>query len=348
MWQCGQCRKSHAPVDVAIGLRPKGKWTFGVERMAAYVAAHASFTDGSRALVELASLKVSASEVDRIGQEHGVALDKQQRHEEEKWRKPVSPWRKSPKPDIACEKLVVQGDAASVLTVGGEEHKSVYCATVFGLDARGQSGLRPFLSQRLYTASAESMEDFSQRLKALAWRGGMRQAQAAFLGDGAHCLWKWAEENLPTGTIFIQDYWHVCERLAELAQVLFQDSWEKTFERWQSWLRGSKVGRLLKMLRTLYSRRRGEARAALAETVTYLQNGRHRMDYARYEREGWLIGSGAVEGTCKHLVKSRFGLTGARWRRKNIHKVLALRLGLFNHEWEHYWDSHYRENRKAA
>ena len=36
------------------------------------------------------------------------------------------------------------------------------------------------------------------------------------------------------------------------------------------------------------------------------------MDYARFEREGWPIGSGAVEATCKHLVKERFCVTGAR------------------------------------
>ena len=320
-----------------MGVRPKGKWTMGVERKAAFAAAFSSFIDAREALLELAGLDVSSSEVDQIGQEHGSALDARQREDEEIWRAPVSPWRETPKPEISCERLVIQADATSVLTVAGEEHKSVYCGTAFGLDARGKSGDRPFLSERLYAASAENMEDFAERLKALAWRAGMREAQVAFVGDGARCLWKWAEENLPDDTVFIQDFWHVCERLAKLAQLLFPDDWHKTFARWKDRLRKSKISGLLRTLRALRAQRRGKARQALDEELVYLQAGRHRMDYARHEKEGWPIGSGAVEGTCKHLVKTRFGVTGARWRRRNIHKILALRLAAFNNEWDEYW-----------
>jgi hypothetical protein len=61
------------------------------------------------------------------------------------------------------------------------------------------------------------------------------------------------------------------------------------------------------------------------------------MDYARFRREGWPVGSGAVEGTCKHLIKERYNVTGARWKRKNIPNVLALRLSIFNDEWETNW-----------
>ena len=348
VWQCSRCKRSHAPLDLAVGLGPKGKWTWAVERKAAFAAAYSPFVDASRALLELAGVAMSSSEVDRVGQEHGVFLDRLQRREEKKWLRPVSPSRKTPRPQISCERLVIEADAASVLTVSDEEHKNVYCGTVFGLDSRGKSGERPFLSQRLYTASAENMEDFSERLKALAWRGGMRNAQVAFLGDGAPCLWKWAEENLPSGTLFIQDFWHVCERLAQLAQLLFPRGWEKRFDQWKSWLRAGKVGDILRVLRGLAHERGGKAREALAEETAYLERGRHRMDYARYESEGWLIGSGAIEGTCKHLVKSRFGVTGARWRRKNIHKILALRLAVFNNEWDRYWENQYWENKKAA
>lgn len=61
------------------------------------------------------------------------------------------------------------------------------------------------------------------------------------------------------------------------------------------------------------------------------------MDYARYCREGWPIGSGAIEGTCKHLVKERFGVTGARWKRERIRDVLALRLSMYNERWGEDW-----------
>ena len=62
------------------------------------------------------------------------------------------------------------------------------------------------------------------------------------------------------------------------------------------------------------------------------------MDYPRFRAEGWMIGSGAVEGTCKHLVKERYNVTGARWKRSNIPYVLALRLSIFNGEWAGDWE----------
>lgn len=339
MWQCKACRLSHARVDRALGVAPRGKWTLGVERKAAYVAASVPFEESSSALRELAGLEISSSEIDRIAQEHGECLDARQRENEGRWLEPMDRFGEMPEPDFSSEKLVVQADATSVLTVSGEEHKNVYCGTVFALDARGHSGDRPFISERLYAASAESMEDFSERLKATCWRGGMRRSETAFIGDGARCLWNWAENNLPVGTVFIQDFWHVCERLSGLAQTMCPDSWQETFKRWRQVLRAGGVDEILEELRRQHSQRRGGVREALRQEIAYLESGRHRMAYGRYEADGWPIGSGAVEGTCKHLVKHRFNVTGARWRRSNIHKPLALRLSIFNKEWDAYWQS---------
>ena len=71
--------------------------------------------------------------------------------------------------------------------------------------------------------------------------------------------------------------------------------------------------------------------------MNYLENNRPRMDYARYKADGWPIGSGAIEGAFKDLVKRRFGLTGARWKRGRLMYVLALRLSIFNEEWDNDW-----------
>ena len=79
---------------------------------------------------------------------------------------------------------------------------------------------------------------------------------------------------------------------------------------------------------------RGKRRGKLESEIGYPESGRERMDYARYRAEGWLVGSGAVEGTCKHLVKRRYNMTGARWKRANIPWVLALRPAIFNGEWD--------------
>jgi len=93
---------------------------------------------------------------------------------------------------------------------------------------------------------------------------------------------------------------------------------------------------LLDDLAAEHRRRRGEKRERLRREIAYLKAGRHRMEYPRYRAAGWPTG-GAVEGACKHLVKERFGITGARWKRKDLPHVLALRTAQFNGDWHLLW-----------
>lgn len=340
VFQCRACRKSFAPADTEIGLESGENLDRAMTRNAALVGAMASFPHGSMMLKELTRVAVSPAEIHRTANKEGARADAFQRRKEERFLEPVSPWKDSPEPRRRPAKLVLEADATGVLTVAGEENKSVYCGTAFALEDRGSKNERPFLVDRCYTASAVDMDDFSQRLKALAWQAGMRQAaQTAFVGDGARCLWTWAEASMPRGTLFIQDFWHVAEHLADLAKDVFGEAgWREAYERWRTRLRKGKAQAIIKELRTLAASAKGRKRERLEEEITYLDAGKHRMDYPRYRREGWPIGSGAIEGTCKHLVKERFGVTGAQWRRDNIQNVLALRVTLFNGEWDEFYD----------
>ena len=58
------------------------------------------------------------------------------------------------------------------------------------------------------------------------------------------------------------------------------------------------------------------------------------MDYATYLRRGWPIGTGVVEGTCRHLVKDRMELSGMRWTVPGAEAILALRAVNENGDWE--------------
>lgn len=339
VYECGACRGSHAPLDVEFNLGLHEQMTRGLVRKAAYAGAIQSFASGSKMLWELAGLSVSPAEIARVAHAEGRALQAAQQQRDAQYLRPVSPEAPAPPPEIVPEKLVLQADATCVLTLKGEEHKSVYCAVGFDLAARGRdAGDRPFVAQKRYAASAGDMEQFAARAKALAYRAGLRQAKkTAFLGDGARSLWNWAQDALPKDTVFIQDFWHVCEHLSALASDLFGAQDDGPFQRWKQWLRQSQVQRILDELEQLRKRHRGAKRKRIDEERTYLRAGASRMDYAAYEAQGWPIGSGAIEGACKHLVKQRFALTGAHWRRKNIGDVLALREAIFNDHWDQHW-----------
>lgn len=316
----------------------------GVARKVCYAAAHASFPEASKHLLHQSGLEVSPAQCHRVARHWGERLDALQREREQAWTAPHGRDSRPAPAERSPERVVLEADATAALTRKGEEHKMVYCATGFGLEDRVEkegSG-RKMLHDRRYVASGLNFEDFESRFSALAARLDAHRAQAvAFVGDGAPCLWRLAEECLPPGTVFIQDFWHVCEHLGHGAQAVWRNEnlAEENASRWRSMLAESRIGEIIEELRGECRRLRGERRKKLKSEIAYLESGRHRMDYTRYRSEGWVVGSGAVEGTCKHLVKERYNVTGARWSREKIPLILALRLSLFNKEWYTDWET---------
>ena len=76
----------------------------------------------------------------------------------------------------------------------------------------------------------------------------------------------------------------------------------------------------------------------LSSVITYFENHRDYMQYDYYLEMGYPIGSGVVEGACRHLVKDRMELAGMRWRVPGAQAVLHLRSIFLNEEWEKYQD----------
>lgn len=258
---------------------------------------------------------------------------------EERWSEPVSSDRPVFAAEFECERLVVEADATAVLTVAGEEHKMVYCARGYDAKARYEKGGREMIAGDCsrFAASGETIEEFKHSVDALANRMGARSAKAmAFIADGAPPLWNMAAERLP-GAVQIQDFWHVSEHLFDLARVLHGERTPQARaegERWKSMLFQGQIDAIIGELRELRKTHRGGKRKKLKDELRYLEQGRHRMDYPSYRAAGWPIGSGAVEAACKHLIKERLRVTGARWKRENIPAIVALRLCRANEEWD--------------
>ena len=57
-------------------------------------------------------------------------------------------------------------------------------------------------------------------------------------------------------------------------------------------------------------------------------------------RQGWPIATGVIEGACRHLVKDRMDITGARWGLAGAEAVLKLRALRHNGDFEAYWRYH--------
>ena len=166
-----------------------------------------------------------------------------------------------------------------------------------------------------------------------------------FLSDGERALHDRQREYLPENVTCILDLLHVMQRLWKVAWCLFEESTQKAqAERWVEdrlrMLLDGKVGSVIGGLRQTMTKRklRGSRRKTMREVINYFDRNRGRMRYEEYLAAGYPIGSGVIEGACRHLVKDRLERAGMRWHPDGAQAMLDLRATYLNGEWEAFWD----------
>ena len=81
-------------------------------------------------------------------------------------------------------------------------------------------------------------------------------------------------------------------------------------------------------------------RANADRAATYLLNKKPYLNYPAALANGWPIATGVIEGACRHLVKDRMDITGARWGLHGAEAVLQLRALRANNDLDTYWTYH--------
>jgi hypothetical protein len=74
--------------------------------------------------------------------------------------------------------------------------------------------------------------------------------------------------------------------------------------------------------------------------ATYLLNKSPYLHYDYYLSQGFPIATGVIEGACRHLVKDRLEITGAKWRLPSAEAVLRLRALRASRDFDEYWVFH--------
>jgi len=81
-------------------------------------------------------------------------------------------------------------------------------------------------------------------------------------------------------------------------------------------------------------------RATASKTAAYLEAKAPYLDYPAALANGWPIATGVIEGACRHLVKDRMDITGARWGTDTADAILKLRALIANGDFNAYWAWH--------
>ena len=143
----------------------------------------------------------------------------------------------------------------------------------------------------------------------------------------------------------IMDIIHVIEYLWKAARVFHEEtsleSEEWVSERLLAILQG-KAGQVaagIKRSATLRKIAKAD-RAPIEKCCGYLLKNKPYLQYHLYLKEGFPIATGIIEGTCRHLIKDRMDVTGARWSLAGAEAIIKLRSLRSSGDFENYWKFH--------
>jgi len=143
----------------------------------------------------------------------------------------------------------------------------------------------------------------------------------------------------------VLDLIHVLEYLWKAAYV-FHPEGSREAELWVSerllWLLCGDVGQVIASIRRTATRRAltTAARKPADTCANYLERHRAFVQYDAYLDAGLPIATGVIEGACRHLVRDRMEITGARWSLAGAEAILRLRSLRASGDWEDYWRHH--------
>ncbi len=83
-----------------------------------------------------------------------------------------------------------------------------------------------------------------------------------------------------------------------------------------------------------------KAREPVDVCARYLSNYSPYLRYDHYLANGLPVATGVIEGACRHLVKDRMAVTGARWSLNGAEAVLRLRALRSSRDFDEYWTFH--------
>jgi len=311
-YYCAACGHGFCPLDRRWGLGP-AHTTPTVQARVTVLAAHLPYTQAPTVLRQLSlPLRLDIKSVETITQQVGAAI-------------PASPPLEGP---LAERPLAVAMDGVMLPTRQG--YKEARCGVVYEPDWEADRSPTACAELRQeYVATTGSRESLVREVATRVERRRPVGARVAALGDGAAWIWEQYAQHLPE-RVEILDFYHVSERLAEIARTLHPgdsgaaQAWRQEQE--QELLAWG-PGPLLRWLQA-WQPETEAAQEVRRVQLGYFTNQQQRLDYPTYLREGWPIGSGAVAGACKHLVTARFKGSGMRWNLATAEPLLRARAAL--------------------
>lgn len=352
---CGRCKQWRFPADTALGLGETATASPALQEAAALLVAQMPAAEATAILERLAGVKCSPSTLEREARRQGQRAQQQR----QQLNGQLQDWDRLIEQAQAARRIgpqqpftmVIEIDAWNIrerddwgrsdaLRAAGQRPERwhwVYGATLFRLDQRGQTaGGRPVITERGYAMTRGGVEVLRDLLWAEAVRRGLLQAQEVLVvADGAVWIWNLVADRF--GQAHQQlDLFHANQHLWAVAAAVHGEGTPEA----RAWvepllkqLRAGQAERVIRRLGQVQLPSGTPAAEVVAREQQYFRTHQQRLDYAKASAQGWPLGSGAIESSCRQY-QCRFKRTGQFWSTSGDEALLALHDFWRNGRWQ--------------
>ena len=226
--------------------------------------------------------------------------------------------------------LYIQADGAAVNTRIEDENGSTWRENKLGIffsesDMYKRKNKSNIINLKEYVAYIGSVDTFRILVFAKAveleyWK----YENIVFISDGATWLRNMITELFPEA-VQILDKFHLIENIYDYAKYIFKDDMQKVEEFKDKIIGYCYSGDFYLIEKELEKYKNIQVPKTVCNLPVYLENNRDKINYSKYEHNGWFIGSGAIESSNKTVVQLRLKQAGMRWSVDGANYMIALR-----------------------
>ena len=190
--------------------------------------------------------------------------------------------------------------------------------------------------EREYIGYVGTVDEFKKHLVALCIRNNCERVKdVVILSDGATWIKNLKDEMFPCAEQIL-DLYHLKENVGKFAVYIFHNDKTK-YSTWSDRICGMlENGEWQEVLKELAPYKDKKYPLGVPNLYKYIWNHRDCINYPRYRRRGWIVGSGAIESGNKTVLQERLKLPGMRWDINKAQGVIALRAKYKSNMWNTY------------
>jgi len=334
-FDCRCCAQGEYAADARLGVQ--GGQTRQARRLLCLAGTSWSFAGSSAHLREFCGLEVSAGTVRNVC--HAEAA------EVERWQANALSATAKYRKTVGEIEFLTDGTCVNTMQGWKEMRIGVFTKRKLGAAVtpdQWNDRRLPAVEARHVFAAIESADAFAARWPLEASRLGVRGSRRIdVVADGARWIWDRVSLYWPAAEGAL-DIYHALEHVAATAKALHGERNPET-KRWNDRARDALLADGYPGIERLIAETqpiavRAAQRASLSELENYLRpHQARRLGYAQRLAEGRVIGSGQVEGACKHWIGRRLKQTGARWQTDRANRMAGLCALKYADQWQTYW-----------